>query len=131
MFFFEAKIGGELIAFMQSYNPQCDGIWTAVIDGRTVGSIAIVGTEVSTKGARLRWLIVEQKYQGGGIGKSLMSKAMDFCRKAGFQRVYLTTFVGLDAARHLYEQNGFKLIEEQEDCHWGKTVTEQKFELNL
>jgi GNAT superfamily N-acetyltransferase len=129
--YFETKTGLELVAFMKSFNPQCDGIWTAVIDDRIVGSVAIVGAEASTKGARLRWFIVEQEYRGHGIGKSLMRRAIDFCRKAGFPRVYLTTFTGLDAARHLYEQNGFKLVEEQEDCNWGKTVLEQKFELNL
>jgi GNAT superfamily N-acetyltransferase len=129
--YFEAKIAAELASFMQSFNPQCDGFWSAIVDGRIVGSVAIVGTEASTKGTRLRWLIVEQEYQGGGIGKSLMRRAIDFCRKAGFQRVYLTTFAGLDAARHLYEQEGFVLVEEQEDCHWGKTVVEQTFELIL
>jgi GNAT superfamily N-acetyltransferase len=129
--YFGTKIGLELVAFIKSFNPQCDEIWTAIIDGRIVGSVAIVGTEAGTKGARLRWLIVEQEYQGCGIGKSLMRLAIDFCRKAGFSRVYLTTFTGLDAARHLYEQNGFKLVEEQEDCTWGKILLEQKFELTL
>jgi GNAT superfamily N-acetyltransferase len=129
--YFEAKIATELSAFLQSFNPQRDGFWSAVIDGRIAGAVAIVGAEASTKGARLRWLIVAQEYQGSGIGKSLMRRAIDFCRTAGFPRVYLTTFAGLDAARHLYEQEGFLLIDEQEDCHWGKTVSEQTFELIL
>jgi GNAT superfamily N-acetyltransferase len=129
--YFEAKIAAELAAFMQSFNPQCDGLWTAVAADRIAGSVAIVGAEASTKGARLRWLIVAQEYQGGGIGKSLLRRAIDFCRKTGFQRVYLTTFAGLDVASHLYGQKGFVLIEEQEDCHWGKSVLEQTFELIL
>jgi GNAT superfamily N-acetyltransferase len=58
-----------------------------------------------------------------------MSAAMDFCRQARFSRIYLTTFAGLDAARHLYEREGFRVIAEQEGAHWGKTVREQTFEL--
>ncbi len=58
-----------------------------------------------------------------------MQEAVAFCRHAGFRRVWLTTFAGLDAARHIYEKEGFHLLEEREDAHWGKTVPEQTFEL--
>jgi GNAT superfamily N-acetyltransferase len=79
----------------------------------------------------LRWLIVAPPYQGRGYGKRLMRAAMDFCRQTRFKRIYLTTFAGLDAARHLYEQEGFSVMVEHEDAHWGKTVLEQTFELML
>jgi hypothetical protein len=52
---------------------------------------------------------------------------MDFCRQAGHRCVYLWTFEGLDAARHLYESQGFCLAEEKEDRTWGKPIKEQKF----
>jgi hypothetical protein len=45
--------------------------------------------------------------------------------------VYLTTFVGLDPARHLYEKWGLILCEETEDNTWGVTVKEQFFQLTL
>jgi hypothetical protein len=31
----------------------------------------------------------------------------------------------------LYEKEGFRVVIEQEDAHWGKTVLEQTFELLL
>ena len=34
---------------------------------------------------------------------------------------------GLDAARKLYEQHGFVLMEEYPGDQWGKQVLEQKF----
>jgi len=52
---------------------------------------------------------------------------MDFCRQRGYHRVYLWSFAGLNAARHLYEGQGFRLAEEKEARSWGKPVTEQKF----
>ena len=60
-----------------------------------------------------------------------MRVALDFCRDAGHKRVYLTTFVGLDAARKLYERHGFSLTEERPHRTWGVEVTEQRFDLHL
>ena len=50
--------------------------------------------------------------------------------KPHFRRVYLTTFSGLNAARHLYEKAGFRLCAEM-DGHdlTGAALTEQIFEL--
>ena len=47
-------------------------------------------------------------------GKIVGSIAIEFCRRGEFNRVYLWTFAGLNAARHLYEKSGFKLSEQHE-----------------
>ena len=96
------------------------------------GSMIAVGRyDVVEPGQAEVAFLVEDKHQGRGIGQQLLNMALDFCRQAGFKRVYLTTFAGLDAARHLYERAGFKLYEEVEDRHWGEPLLEQKFELWL
>ena len=84
-------------------------------------------TDLQTLGARLRWFILAPEIQGQGVGNKLMYEAMNFCEQAGFKHIYLTTFAGLNAARHLYEKWGFTLCEEGEDTHWGKTLIEQTF----
>ena len=66
-----------------------------------------------------------------GAGKYLMQQAIGFCKQAGFGRVYLWTFQGLESARHLYEKFGFQLVAEHPGRQWGTTVIEQKFELEL
>jgi GNAT superfamily N-acetyltransferase len=129
--FFETKVAAELADFLHHFDPTKDGLWVAMMDNQIAGSIAISGREAGTLGARLRWLIVAPEYQGRGFGKRLMREAVDFCRRTRFKRIYLTTFAGLDAARHLYEKEGFRVVIEQEDAHWGKTVLEQTFELLL
>ena len=129
--FFETKVAVELADFLQHFDVMRDGLWAAVADDLIIGAIAVSGRDAATIGARLRWLIVAPQYQSRGYGKRLMRAAMDFCRQMRFKRIYLTTFAGLDAARHLYEQEGFSVMVEQEDAHWGKTVLEQTFELML
>ena len=127
--FFESKVAIELSEFLRRFNEARDGFWVARIDEKIVGAIAIDGINHDSKGAHLRWYIVAAENQGQGIGKRLIKEAMEFCKKKKFARVYLWTFAGLDPARHLYEKFGFKLCEELEGNQWGRTVTEQRFEL--
>jgi GNAT superfamily N-acetyltransferase len=129
--FFESKVATELSEFLCRFKEERDGFWVACVDGRIVGSIAIDGLNHDSKGAHLRWFIVAPENQGQGIGKILIEEAIEFCREKRFGRIYLWTFTGLDAARHLYERYGFRLCEQCEGNQWGKTVTEQMFELNL
>jgi GNAT superfamily N-acetyltransferase len=129
--FFESKVAIELSEFLRRFNKAHDGFWVARVEEKIVGAIAIDGVHHNNQGAHLRWFIVAPESQGHGIGKVLIEKAVEFCRKKRFGRVYLWTFAGLDPARHLYEKYGFKLCEECEGNQWGRTVTEQRFELIL
>ena len=129
--FFESKVAIELSEFLNRFNPVHDGFWLAMMDEKIVGGVAIDGNQAKTSGARLRWFIVAPEYQGRGVGQRLLSEAIIFCKKARIYRIYLYSFAGLDQARHLYEKFGFVLCEEKEDNTWGKTITEQTFELPL
>ena len=129
--FFEAKVATELAAFLGRYDEQKDGFWTALVEGHIEGSITIDGAHAATEGAHLRWFIMSDELRGKGVGNQLMNTAMDFCRSRGYRRVYLWTFEGLNAARHLYEKNGFRLVEQHKGNQWGREVNEQRFELEL
>ena len=96
-----------------------------------MGAIAIDGIKANSHGAHLRWFVVDPECQGKGIGNRLIQEAVTFCKLAPFNKVYLSTFAGLDPARHLYEKHGFKICEECEGDQWGVPVTEQVFELWL
>ncbi len=129
--FFESKVATGLSEFLNRLDAARHGFWLATIDGKTVGSISIDGIKSNTEGAHLRWFIVASQYQGRGIGSVLIREAIEFCKQADLRRVYLWTFSGLDAARHLYEKHGFRICEEHEGGQWGVNVTEQMFELAL
>ena len=129
--FFEAKVATELSEFLNRFDDDRDGFWTAVKDGRVEGSMAIDGIRADGIGAHLRWFILSERLRGSGIGNRLMEEAMAFCREKGYRHVYLWTFKGLEAARHLYEKFGFSLAESHEGMQWGTRVVEQKYERTL
>ncbi len=66
--------------------------------------------------------------QGKGLGAQLLGRALAFCDERGYAKVWLTTFAGLDAARNLYERNGFVLRGETDADQWSGGVREQIFE---
>ncbi len=125
--FFEARVAAELAEFLRRYDEARDGFWTVSGEGRIEGSIAIDGLHSEGEGAHLRWFIVSDALRGRGIGNRLISAAIDFCRQCGYKRVHLSTFEGLDAARHLYENTGFKLFEQHRGAQWGTEVNEQRY----
>ncbi len=127
--FFESKVASELSEFLRRFEEGRDGFWVARVEGKMVGSIAIDGIQSDSKGAHLRWFIVSPESQRQGIGETLLQEAVRFCKEKRFRRVYLWTFKGLKAARHLYEKSGFRLSEQREGNQWGRAVTEQMFEL--
>jgi GNAT superfamily N-acetyltransferase len=125
---FESKVAHELSAFCEAQDSERDGLWLAVQDGHVEGSIAIDGAHAAQEGAHLRWFIASDKVRGTGAGTALLTSAMEFCQSRHYQRVYLWTFEGLGAARHLYEKFGFRLVHQQRGTQWGAEVNEQKFE---
>jgi len=129
--FFEAKVATELSAFLRRFDKGRDGFWTVCLNNRVEGSIAIDGIQAVRDGAHLRWFILSEQIRGQGMGNTLMEEVISFCRKKSYRKVYLWTFEGLDAARHLYEKSGFCLVEQREGEQWGIEVLEQKFELEL
>lgn len=127
---FESKVASELSEFCERYDDGRDGLWLASGNGRVEGSIAIDGIHAGAEGAHLRWFIVSDEVRGEGVGTALIASAMAFCRSRHYERVYLWTFEGLHAARHLYDKHGFHLVHQQRGSRWGAEVDEQRFELH-
>jgi GNAT superfamily N-acetyltransferase len=128
---FEVQVATELAGFAAAFDPVRDGLWTALVDDRPAGFIAIDGREAWTAGARLRWFLVLPEFHGAGIGTRLARAAIGFCRQRGYPRIFLWTFQGLAAARRLYERCGFSLCTEHDAAQWGQRILEQQFEMNL
>lgn len=128
---FETQVGRELSGFIGEFQGTRDGFWVARVNGEFAASAAIDGRTAESEGVRLRWFIVEPRFQGRGIGRTLLGEAVEFCRKAGCRKAYLWTFEGLHVARALYEEHGFILSEEHSINQWGRVIREQKFVLPL
>ena len=128
---FEAMCACDLSEFLRRYDEKRDGFWTAWSGGIIHGHISIDGSNSETKGAHLRYFIVSDALRGQGAGSTLIRTAMDFSRDCGHTKVYLWTFEGLWAARHLYEKEGFRLVQQRKGSQWGVEVNEQLFEVIL
>ncbi len=124
---FETKVAGELAGFLDRADPHDDLFVTAWRGEELAGSITIDASDGGPMGAHLRWFIVDDGTRGTGLGGALMDRAMAFCDKRGHERIWLTTFAGLDAARRLYEKHGFALADESEADQWHGGVREQLF----
>jgi GNAT superfamily N-acetyltransferase len=128
---FETQVGRELSIFVDEFDEDRDGLWVATASGKFAGSVAIDGHEAKKEGARLRWFIVDPEFQSAGLGKKLISCAVEFCKKKQYPKIFLWTFEGLDAARWLYERHNFRLCQAHDVAQWGQQINEQKFELVL
>ena len=124
---FEATVAKGLAEFAPRLRNPVNQIWHARRGGAFMGSIAMDGGDLGKGIGHLRWFIVSDALRGTGVGRVLLGKALDFCDHQGFKETHLWTFKGLDAARRLYEANGFVLAEEYWGDQWGKKVREQRF----
>ena len=112
------------------HDPVGGMLWIAEADEKIIGSVAIV--RVDNKTAQFRWFLVDDAWQGRGLGKQLIQIALDFCRENTYEEVFLWTFKGLDKARTLYNNAGFVLTEEKVNNEWSNVeIIEQKMILKL
>jgi len=128
---FEAQVGREVSDFISHFDENRDGLWNAVSGDALAGCVAIAGDRDHPDEARLRWYIVDPRWQGQGIGRALIAKAIDFSRAVGYKRIYLWTFEGLNQAQRIYERNGFRIAEIRDVEQWGGTIREQMYELRF
>jgi GNAT superfamily N-acetyltransferase len=126
---FDAYVAGGLAEFAVSFDPKKDRIWLVEAKKRIIGSIAIVGC--AGRRAQLRWFFVHPDYRGRGIGRKLLKVALRFSRERKYRTVFLWTTSELDAARHIYQDVGFRKTCVREHRFWGKTVREERYDMHL
>jgi N-acetylglutamate synthase-like GNAT family acetyltransferase len=126
---FEGYVAAGLGKFAESHDERFDRLWIAELNGEIVGSIAIVRHAEAV--AQLRWFLIHPQARGQGLGRKLITEALDFCRQRNYKSVFLLTLNNLYAAGHLYQANGFTKTESQTHFNWGHTLTEERYDLIL
>lgn len=104
-------------------------LWILEKENAIVGSIAIV--EASPTEAQLRWLLLDPRIRGCGLGSALVAAAVDFSRAYGYAKVILWTEGSLKTATTLYRRAGFTLTQQKDGVIWGAARTEERYELPL
>lgn len=126
---FEALVAEIAAKFLRDFDPARERCWIAERNGRNVGSVFAV--KETDEVARLRLLLVEPEARGFGIGARLVNECIAFARAVGYQKLTLWTQANLDAAQHLYERSGFRLVDEAKHQEFGVALVGRTWELEL
>lgn len=126
---FEALVAEIVAKFIKEYDPKRERCWIAEKDGAQAG--AVFAVKGSDEVAKLRLLHVEPEARGLGIGKRLVEECVRFARQVGYKKMTLWTQSILYAARHIYEQSGFRLVREERHHSFGKDLVGETWELDL
>ena len=96
----------ELAGLPGEYKAPAGTLMLGVVDEQPAGCIAVRPWQART--CEMKRLYVRKAFQGRGCGNVLATRAIEWARLAGYERMLLDTLPTMTAAQHLYERLGFR-----------------------
>jgi len=126
---FEVLVAEIAAGIMKNFDPAREAGWIAEQDGVPVGSVFLV--RASDEIAKLRLLLVEPGARGLGIGARLVDECTRFALASRYRRITLWTHSVLAAARRLYVNAGYRLVQSEPFHGFGQELMSETWELEL
>ncbi len=95
----------------RGYDPARDVFEGADLERRLAGVLLITGDPQAPGSARLVWLAVDPSARGRGIGRELLSRALERCRERRIPALRARAFAAVPAATHLLWMLGFSVVD--------------------
>jgi GNAT superfamily N-acetyltransferase len=124
---FEAHVAHVLGEFVNARTER-DELWIAQWEGRLLGSIAVVS--LSGKDAQLCWFLVDPPARSLGLGRRLLDEAIAFCRRCGYEYVFLRNFRVRPKPSQLFRSVGLEKAGERPIERWGGALVEELYVLH-
>ena len=98
----------EVDAMSAAYAAPGHAYFVIEEDGRVVGGAGIAPLTGASDGTcELRKMYFLPEARGRGQGRALLEHCLRIAKELGYQRCYLETLTGMDAAQALYRKLGF------------------------
>ncbi|OLO99999.1 GNAT family N-acetyltransferase [Mycolicibacterium porcinum] len=127
---FETLVARIVADYAETHDPAREAGWIAEVDGERAGCIFCMASAEPTV-AKLRILLVAPRARGLGLGTRLVGECLRFAREAGYRQVTLWTNDVLVAARKIYQDFGFRLVDEERHHSFGHDLNGQNWVLDL
>ena len=123
---FEAGVAETLGRAVNAGWPAAGGVRIVELRGGHAGS---VGWTDEGDHAKVRWVLLDARLRGRGLGRRLLEELLGEIAAAGHELIELDTFSDLRAAGHLYRSLGFVAVSSRPFSDWGPTIEMQRYEL--
>lgn len=107
----------EVDRMCAAYDREGSAYFVVEKDGVVLGGGGIAPLDGEPGVCELRKMYFMPDLRGLGAGAALLRLCLEKARELGYERCYLETLTGMDAAQHLYAKHGFKRI----SCARGNT----------
>ena len=94
--------------FEEQYFGKGSGVWMVVVEGETVGCVALRKMENQADCGEIKRMYVRSSHRGKNIAAALLGVLEEYALNYGYKWLYLDTTDSMVAAARFYERSGYQ-----------------------